>query len=120
MHYEILIFWKNNSDILDLDWNDKTGLTIQIQNPILSLDFYFKSAYLMKLLATNCRSYQILLKYILGPLKPPYLSLSLPWCQTVELVEEEETRFRRWGSLERSTDRSLAFADILGQQLRTL
>ncbi len=33
-----LNFLINNSDILDLDWNDKTGLLIQIQNLILTLD----------------------------------------------------------------------------------
>jgi hypothetical protein len=29
---------KNNLIFLDLDWNGKTGLTIQIQNPIFTLD----------------------------------------------------------------------------------
>ncbi len=31
-------FWYKIYEILDLNWNDKTGLTIQIQNPILILD----------------------------------------------------------------------------------
>jgi len=37
-HFEILILWLKKYSSLDLDWNEKTGLTIQIQNLILTLD----------------------------------------------------------------------------------